>query len=186
VLVSKVEGDQAVVYDPAGFAEMLITKADLAQAWRADAIAYRRGHFRSWSHPERIATPSDDTVATTAWRHFKALYAEAARLSAEGGRLIDEHAVAWLADRVKRDDLSPAQTGHLLHFALPLGVKRALDFARFFEALSPGPAQSKRRQAALFGRCHSHLMRHDRPAAADQLAQLAAVEVQIREEIGAA
>ncbi len=185
VLVSGIEGDRAVVYDPAGFAEMLISQADLAQAWRADAVVYKRGHFRAWSHPRRIAAPTRAAIQAQAWQSFKGLYAEAARLAATSSRLVDEHALAWLAQQVERDALSPAQSAHLLHFALPLGVKRALDFARFFAASNPGLAQSKRRQAALFGRCHSHLMRRDRPAAADRLGQLAALEAQIRAEIGA-
>ncbi|HEX2888737.1 hypothetical protein [Vineibacter terrae] len=185
VLVSAIEGDQAVIYDPAGFAEMLISRADLAQAWRADAIIYKRGHFRAWSHPRRIAMPTLAAIEAQAWRNFKGLHAEAARLAAASGRLVDEYALAWLARQVGRDALSPAQSAHLLHFALPLGVKRALDFARFFAASNPGLAQSKRRQAALFGRCHSRLMRRDRPAAADQLEQLAGLEAQIRQEIGA-
>ncbi|HKU98502.1 MAG TPA: hypothetical protein VJR58_24635 [Vineibacter sp.] len=180
VLVSGVEGDNVLVYDPAGFAEMLISKAALADAWRANAIPYRRGAFRAWSHPQRIAAPTDDTIAGSASRHFRALYAQASASAEAGRQLIDEHAIAWLADRVRRDELTPAQSGHLLHFALPLGVKRALDFARFFDARNPSLAQSKRQQAALFGRCHTYLVHGDRPAAAEHLARLAALEIEIR------
>ena len=66
-----------------------------------------------------------------------------------------------------RDGLQrPGQRGHLLHFALPLGTKRALDFAGFFDDLSSSLAQLKRRQAGRFGACVTHLMRGDNEAAA--------------------
>ncbi|TWT02668.1 hypothetical protein [Reyranella sp. CPCC 100927] len=180
VLVNKVEGDSVLLYDPAGFAEVFLSKAALADAWRADAIAYKRGHFRAWSHPRRIATPSSAAITSAASHHFKALYAEASADAAAGHHLIDEHAIAWLADRTQPDELTPAQTGHLLNFAVPLGVKRALDFASFFETANPSLAQVKRQQAGLFGRCQTHLTQRDHPAAATVLRQLADLERQIR------
>ncbi len=180
VLVDKVEGDNVLLYDPAGFAEVFLGRAALADAWRADAISYKRGHFRAWSHPRQIATPSAATITNAAGRHFKALYAEASADAESGHHLIDEHAIAWLADRTQQDELTPAQIGHLLNFAVPLGVKRALDFASFFDVANPRLAHAKRRQAGLFGRCQTHLMQRDLPAAAAQLRQLADLERQIR------
>lgn len=83
VLACRLEGEHVVVYDPAGYAEVTLDGAALAEAWRAEAIGYRRGHYRSWSHPVRVAAPADDAIVDAAWRCFRARYGEASRLAAQ-------------------------------------------------------------------------------------------------------
>ena len=183
VVVYKIEGDRVFVYDPAGYGEAFLTKTELADAWRADAIVYKRGHYRSWSHPHRIASPTQDAIVEEAILFFKGRYAESAALAAAESQAIDEQAITELAELVRRDGLSTGQRGHLLYFALPLGVKRALDFANFFEARHADLAQLKRRQAGVFGTCLTHLARNDAPAASGELLELASLEKRIREAV---
>jgi len=39
------------LHDPAGFAHALIDRKNLKKAWQADAIGYRRGHYRRSQTP---------------------------------------------------------------------------------------------------------------------------------------
>ncbi|MEQ9335101.1 hypothetical protein [Thalassobaculum sp.] len=183
VLAVRMEAGRTVVYDPAGFAEATIPVAGLDAAWRADAIGYRRGGYRYWTRPRRVARPGADALAAAAVVAFRRLYAEADRLAPAAGCLTDAAAIEYVAGLVRGSGLTPAQSGHLLRFALPLGAKRALDFATFFERLNPELVDLKRRQARLFGACHSNLARGEAPSAADSLVRLAGLESAIRKAI---
>lgn len=186
VLVLEEKKDRFRLHDPAGFGNALIPEADLERAWRADAIAYKRGHYRSWTRPRRASAPSEDEIFGKAISAFKALYADAQTQAARRGWLHDEAAIAEMARRVSGGTLTPAQRGHLTKFALPLGVKRALDYAEFFETRHPSLADLKRDQAAAFGRCLSCIMADDPNGAVGELRELAALEGGIRDEIIAA
>lgn len=184
VLVFGVKGDQFVLHDPAGFGDVLISEADLEKAWRADAIEYKRGHFRSWCRPRRVSTRSQGDVFGDAVAAFKNLYADARTEAAASGRLHDEAAISEMVAWMTNGTLSPAQRGHLTRFALPLGVKRALDYADFFEiGHSSSLASAKREQASAFGRCLSHLVSERAAEAISELHNLAAFEARIRNEI---
>ena len=106
--------------------------------------------------------------------------------AAATGKLHDEAAFADMAQWLSGGTLTPARSGHLTRFALPLGVKRALDYANFFETRHPGLAELKRDQAARFGRCLSHVTSDDRNGAIRELRSLAALEGRIRDEIARA
>lgn len=174
IVADRLEADHVVVYDPAGFAEAIISKAALKNAWRADAITYKGGHYQYWAGPRRLSRPSDDQIVELAITSYKRLYREADRQATETGCLTDEAAIAHLGDLVRTSELTAAQSGHLLHFALPLGAKRALDFALFFDAVASGLPELKRRQAVLFGQCFSNLALGKTPEVVDDLARLGA------------
>ena len=161
VLAFGQEGDRILLHDPAGFGNVFISEADLERAWRADAIGYRRGHYRSWTKPRRVSTPAEDEIFRAAISAFKELYADAQTQAASTGWLHDEAALAEMARWISDRTLTPAQRGHLARFALPLAVKRALDYAAFFEARYPTLANLNRDQAAAFGRCQSCVMMDD-------------------------
>lgn len=183
VVADRMAADRVVVYDPAGFAEAAIAMDALEAAWRADAIAYRRGRYRYWARPRRRSRPTDEQIATSAFAVFAQLYDEADRLAPAAGCLTGGAAIEHVAGLVRRSALTPAQSGHLIHFALPLGVKRALDFATFFETGGRELAALKRQQARLFGACHSSFSRGEATAAADSLTRLAELETSIREAV---
>src|SRR5271163_2387049 len=74
VLVYKIEGEQAFLHDPAGFGNVFISKTELADAWRADAIGYKRGHYRYWTQLRRTSNPTPDQIATASISFLRALY----------------------------------------------------------------------------------------------------------------
>ncbi|MGE0152668.1 MAG: hypothetical protein AB7R90_08610 [Reyranellaceae bacterium] len=164
------------LHDPAGFAHALIGRQDLAAAWRADAIAYKRGHYRCWTRPERRRAVTEDELHEAAMARFRDLQRQALALAARSGEKIDGALIRDWAARAAATAFAPPQIGHLTRFALPLGVKRALDYAAFFDRREPALAELKRRQAIAFGACHSHAVAGDWPAAADQLRRLADIE----------
>lgn len=186
VLAFGQEGEQFLLHDPAGFGNVLISETDLEKAWRADAIEYKRGHYRSWTKPHRASSPSEGEIFRAAVSTFKELYLDAKVQAAATGRLHDEAAFADMARWLSGGTLTPARLGHFTRFALPLGVKRALDYANFFGTRHPGLAELKRDQAARFGRCLSHVMLDDRNGAIGELRSLAALEGRIRDEIARA
>jgi len=170
------------LHDPAGFAHAQLGADELATAWRADTIDYRRGHYRSWRHPRRIASPSAEAIFDGAMDRFRTLY----RAAEKRGGCIGRDALQALAKAARDDTLDPGRRGHLLYFALPLGAKRALDYAAFFDKRAPKLAEMKRRQAELFGACHTALGAGAMEKVAHQLDALAGLEPEIKQAILAA
>lgn len=171
------------LHDPAGFAHVRIGAADLTAAWCAEAIDYRRGSYRSWRNPRRQRTPSADAIYAAAMLAFRNLYLEADQRAAQHGGRIGEEALLALASAVETGTLTPRQRGHLTFFGLPLGAKRALDYAAFFKERAPGLAEAKRRQAEVFGACQVALTGGKATEASDRLTELAALESVIKDAI---
>ncbi len=185
VLVSAIDAVNVRIRDPAGYAGASLSRDLFAESWRASSIAYRRGAFRAWCSPRRVRTPSADNIRQDAIAWFQSLYRQSEAVAAERGWAEGERAIRDLARLARDRALSEVQAGHLRFFALPLGAKRAVHYQEFFAAFAPEIAALKRRQAELFGDCHSHFMRDDTAAMADSLDALAACEARLREAITA-
>jgi hypothetical protein len=173
--------DEAEVYlhDPAGYPGVLLTWADLAAAWAAERVGYRRGAYRWWHHPRRVSSPTDDALV----ERVLASCAEVYRLAdarAVRGVTIGGAAIRRLAARFEAGDLPSHLLGHLRGFTFQVAARRALDFARFFGERAPDLASLKTEQGRLFGRAHTLLVRQDWSGTADALTALAAVEDQVR------
>ena len=108
------------------------------------------------------------------------------RCAATSGECIGRDAHPALARAVAGKTLTPQLRGHLIFFALPLGAKRALDYAAFFERRAPRLAAMKRQQAELFGACHAALAIEAKAEAAMRFEDLAALEPEIKAAILAA
>ena len=176
VLALGMSGNAIRLHDPAGFAHALIDRENLKEAWKADAIGYKRGHYRYWTRPRRLRLVSAHALHERAMSYFGELHRRAVALAAQRGGKIDGALIRHWATLAKDDGFDAAQLGHLTRFALPLGVKRALDFAAFFDGRENELAALKRRQAVAFGACHSHVVAGAWPAAGDQLRRLADIE----------
>jgi hypothetical protein len=172
VLALGSDGERIRLHDPAGFAHALIGHDDLRKAWRADPIQYKSGHYRYWTMPRRLRTVGDDELHARAMTHFRDLH----RLAVKTGETIDGALIRDWAALADRAALNPRQIGHLTHFALPLGAKRAMDYAAFFDRREKPLAELKRAQAVAFGATHSHLVAKSYQAAGDTLRQLASIE----------
>jgi hypothetical protein len=183
VLACQMQGAKVCLHDPAGFAHVSIDQAHLAAAWRADSISYKRGSHRYWTKPIRCQEPTPSEIYQGALGIFQDLYRQAEQTAAREQRPIGRDALLTLAKDVSDQALSQQQRGHLIFFALPLGAKRALDYAAFFGERHQGLRQLKLEQAKAFGACHSSLMQEAWLDAGKELAKLADMEAAIKEAI---
>jgi hypothetical protein len=185
VLVLGHEEQNYRLHDPAGFAHALIAPKDLHLAWKAEAIAYRNGHYRRWSHAWRKRNVSEDALYDTALEFFHDQYTAASVLAAEQNETINAELIRRWATTASHGEWSEAQLGHLTHFALPLGAKRAMDYAAFFAPRHAELADLKRQQAVEFGAAHSEMMGKSWRASGDRLLRIADLEQQIAQAIAA-
>ena len=165
--------DQVTLHDPWGFPYVFLSLAELEAAWRADLVQYKGGYFRHWHAPQRVRTPSDDTVYGEALEQFRSSYHESDRISAKQQILVGADAIQEVAGRARHRILPRAALEHLRLFALRLGASRAIDFARFFARRDPELASLKHRQAMLFGRAHVMAVQDSFRGLSDALMELA-------------
>ncbi len=182
ILVYKIEDNRVYVNDPAGFAHVYISEEKLSNAWRAENIGYKRGYYRYWAKPERVSTPDDETIYQEAMDWFKELYKKADNKEQKDGTLINGKAIKHLSALVEKDELIDYQIDFLNGFALPLGVKRALDYSNFFKGKNDVLCDLKLKQADLFGEAQSFMMFNNKIGLTESLKKLAEMEDQIRVE----
>ncbi len=183
VLAYRFEKDGVLIHDPEGFPSVILPFRQLELAWRADGIAYRRGHYRYWTRPRRIHSPSLDELYDSNLRSFKEVYSEAASLAAKHDFVIDENAITTLQKHVEKDKVSPAERGFMIYFSFKLGARRALDFASFFWSKQSELARLKEKQSELFGVLQSFAVQRKWTRVADALGQLAHVETEFRDAL---
>ncbi len=179
VLALAVENGALRVHDPAGWPHAFLPLDDLECAWRAEAIAYRRGAFRYWSSPARQARPTNQELYDSALADFRALYGNARQGNASAlasASAIGAEAILAAANVIAVGDPPMALIVHLEGFALRLGARRALDLADFFRIVDDTLADIKDTQAQLFGRAHTEAARRDYAALAATLRTLAETE----------
>jgi hypothetical protein len=158
VLAYGMIGDKIYLHDPAGFAHVFIDRERLTEAWKAGGVGYRRGYYRYWATPTRSAVPSAEEIYYRAIAVFQRLYKQAEQRAATDGGLIGRDALLALANTVETGSISDAQRDHLIYFALPLGAKRALDYALFFAEHHDLLHWLKQKQAQEFGVCLTSLV----------------------------
>lgn len=180
VLAYGMDEQEIHLHDPEGFPHVSLPLDQLKLAWKAERIPYRRGFYRYWTSPKRVHHPTEEEIYNRALRFFKTCYQETDDFAAHEGWIIGGDAILTCADYVRRGEVSPQLRGHLVHFALKLGARRALDFGSFLELRDAELATLKRRQAELFGRCHTLAVAKNWSSLADNLQQLADVEEEFR------
>lgn len=62
------------LHDPAGFACMKIAFNDIIEAWKAEAIDYKRGAYSMWGNFKRLKTPSQTEIYRETARIMKTRY----------------------------------------------------------------------------------------------------------------
>lgn len=182
VLAYAMTDGEVFLHDPAGYPCVSLRLDDLAVAWKAERIGYRRGAYRWWTAPRRAELLSEDALFERAMREFAAIYRDAEvprpRVTAIGSA-----AILRLAQMVRSGELTPMLAGHLRGFAFPVGARRALDFAAFFRGRRPELTTLKIEQAEMFGRAQSQFTRESWEGTADALTELARAENRIRDLI---
>ncbi len=136
--------------------------------------------YRYWTSPKRIHHPTEEELYDEAWQCYKSIYHETDEVAVRKNRIIGRDAILACADHVRSGKISPPEVGHMVYFAFKLGAKRALDFATLFDFRDTDLAALKRRQAELFGGCHTLAAARNWPSLADILQQLADVEEEFR------
>jgi len=183
VLVYAMDEDQVHLHDPLGFPLVSLPLEQLALAWKAERIDYRRGSYQYWTSPTRAHHPSAEEIYEQALQSFRAGYGRADDLAARTRWSVGREAILACADHVRGGDVSLGEASRMQGFTFRLGARRALDFAAFFDSCDGDLAALKRRQATLFGRCHTLAVRKDWPALADALQELADVEREFRDAL---
>ncbi|UJW30150.1 BtrH N-terminal domain-containing protein [Saccharothrix sp. AJ9571] len=163
VVAYDLDDEGVLLQDPAGFPCARLGFADLEAAWRAERVDYEHGVYQRWT---RIGPPRE-VVYDEARAFFSGIY----RDNPGAGEVIR----ALAADL--RGPVDPATAGFLTGFTLPLGARRALDFAVLFEQGGDHRlAAVKNEQAHLFARARAAGFREGWAEAADVLTELAGCE----------
>ncbi len=175
VLALHVEDGAVVVHDPAGYPAMPLGVEALDRAWRADLIEYRRGTYRRWHSPIRVERLGPKQTAATAIESFSRAYRES-RAMCEPGTVVGPEAIETLVAAIKSRQLRDPGLEHLRRFALPLGVRRALDYSWYLGDINPKLADLKSRQAWHLARAHAAACQSSWEPLADHLLHLADLE----------
>jgi len=174
-------GEQEIhLHDPEGFPHVSLPLDQLKLAWKAECIPYRRGFYRYLTSPKRVHRPTEEEVYNEALQFFKSCYRATDDLAARENWIVGREGILTCADHVRDGKVSPQEMGHMVYFAFKLGARRALDFASFFDFRDGELGALKRKQAKLFGRCHTLAVARNWSSLADNLQQLADVEEEFR------
>ena len=184
VLALGVEDGAVVVHDPAGYPAMPIDPEALDRAWRAELIPYRRGAYRRWHSPTRMERPAPGELAEAAVQSFAQAYRDS-RATVHPGTVVGPEAVEALVATIKDRELAEKGLEHLRRFALPLGVRRALDYAWFLRDVAPKLSDLKSRQAWRLGRAHAAAARCRWEPLAEHLMHLASLENEMEAALSA-
>ena len=169
------EDGAVVVHDPAGYPTMPIDVEALGRAWRADLIEYRRGAYRRWHSPARVQDPSPGQIAEAAIQSFGQAYRDSRNID-DPNAVVGPEAVEALVAAIRGGELLDSGLEHLRRFALPLGVRRALDYSWYLRELDPGLTDLKKRQAWHLARAHAAAARCEWEPLTDHLMHLADLE----------
>ena len=175
VLALHTEDRAVVVHDPAGYPAMPIDVEALGRAWLADLIEYRRGAYRRWHSPARVEDPSPGQIAEAAIQSFGQAYRDS-RTTDDPNAVVGPEAVEALVETIRGGALLDSGLEHLRRFALPLGLRRALDYSWYLSELNPELADLKSRQAWHLARAHAAAARCKWEPLADHLMHLADLE----------
>ena len=184
VLALDVEDGAIVVHDPAGYPAIPIDIEALDRAWKAELIPYRRGAYRRWHSPTRVKKPTQEEIAEAAIQSFAQSYGDS-KATVHPGIVIGPEAIEALVATIKDRELAQQGLEHLRRFALPLGTRRALDFAWFLRDVAPKLADLKSRQAWRLGRAQAAAARCKWEPLAEHLMHLAGLENEMEAALGA-
>jgi hypothetical protein len=65
IVALETERDHFIVHDPDGYPCVPIATRDLSNAWKAEAIGYKKGSYSMWTVNKRTEVPSTETVYRT-------------------------------------------------------------------------------------------------------------------------
>ena len=170
VTVYAVDGQHLYLHDPAGFACMKVAFSDIIEAWKAEAIDYKRGAYSMWGNFKKVKSPSQTEI-----------YQETARIMSD--RYLDgqSNVLEYYAKAVAENGLNTEQKQLHQYFSFKLAAVRNLYLSRFLKDHDPEGARLKEELATLFGHAHLSCLKEDYQELAHLLYQIAEVDGRFRD-----
>lgn len=181
IFAYKTDEKYIYLHDPAGFPYMFIAHEEFKKAWKAESTSYAKGHYRYIYNPKRISNPSSPETYEKATEYFKELYKRGKDNDVEEKYFVGAEAIKITSEKIKSEGISDKLKSHFIYFALPLGAKRSLDYATFFDSFDEKVSELKNEKAVLFGHAHTYTVLENKDKLSATLDKLAEVESKIGE-----
>lgn len=170
VTVYGIDNQYLYLHDPAGFASMKVAFVDLLEAWKAEAIDYKRGAYSMWGNFKRLKTPSQTEIYQETAKIIKSRY-----LNGQNGVL------KCYAKAVAENGLNTEQKQLHQYFSFKLAAVRNLYLSKFLKNHDPEGARFKEELASLFGQAHLSCLKEDYQELSHLLYQIAEVDGRFRD-----
>jgi len=170
VTVYSIDDQYLYLHDPAGFACMKVAFKDILEAWKAEAIDYKRGAYSMWGNFKKVKSPSHTEIYQETARIMKTRY-----LNGQNGVL------ECYAKAVAENGLNTEQKQLHQYFSFKLAAVRNLYLSKFLKAYDPEGARLKEELASLFGQAHLSCLKEDYQELAHLLYQMAEVDGRFRD-----
>ena len=165
VTVYGIDDQYLYLHDPAGFACMKVTFKDILEAWKAEAIDYKRGAYSMWGNFKRLKTPSQTEIYQETAKIIKSRY-----LNGQNGVL------KCYAKAVAENGLNTEQKQLHQYFSFKLAAVRNLYLSKFLKDHNPEGTRLKEELATLFGQAHLSCLKEDYQELSNFLYQIAEVD----------
>ena len=170
VTVYGIDDQYLYLHDPAGFACMKVTFNDIIEAWKAEAIDYKRGAYSMWGNFKKVKSPSQTEIYQETARIMRNRY-----LNGQSGVL------KYYAKAVAENGLNTEQKQLHQYFSFKLAAVRNLYLSEFLKDHDPEGARFKEELATLFGQAHLSCLKEDYQELAHLLYQIAEVDGRFRD-----
>ena len=165
VTVYDIDDQYLYLHDPAGFACMKVAFNDILEAWKAEAIDYKRGAYSMWGNFKKVKSPSQTEIYQETARIMKNRY-----LNGQSGVL------ECYAKAVAENGLNTEQKQLHQYFSFKLAAVRNLYLSKFLKDHDPEGARLKEELASLFGQAHLSCLKEDYQELSNFLYQIAEVD----------
>lgn len=170
VTVYALDSQYLYLHDPAGFACMKVAFKDILEAWKAEAIDYKRGAYSMWGNFKKVKNPSQTEIYQETARIMRRRY-----LNGQNGVL------ECYAKAVAENGLNTEQKQLHQYFSFKLAAVRNLYLSKFLKVHDPKGARFKEELATLFGQAHLSCLKEDYQELAHLLYQIAEVDNRFRD-----
>ena len=170
VTVYALDSQYLYLHDPAGFSCIKVAFNDILEAWKAEAIDYKRGAYSMWGNFKKVKSPSQSEIYQETARIMKNRY-----LNGQNGVL------ECYAKSVAENGLNTEQKQLHQYFSFKLAAVRNLYLSKFLKDHDPEGARLKEELATLFGQAHLSCLKEDYQELSHLLYQIAEVDGRFRD-----
>ncbi|RSJ05527.1 peptidase [Streptococcus mitis] len=170
VTVYSIDDQYLYLHDPAGFACMKVAFNDILEAWKAEAIDYKRGTYSMWGNFKKVKSPSQTEIYQETARIMRARYLDG-----------QSNILEFYAKVVAENGLNTEQKQLHQYFSFKLAAVRNLYLSKFLKDHDPEGARFKEELAALFGQAHLSCLKEDYQELSRLLYQIAEVDGRFRD-----